>query len=84
MSEYIEPTTGRELDSYDLHEMFDEFVDEIQPAVEILGIHYNASLVLKEVSTIDYQIQYNDWLDARISDGNIVPANEYERDEVDA
>ena len=43
------------------HEQFDDFLDEANPVVEILGMSYNLSTVLKKCDPIAYRCAFNDW-----------------------
>ena len=53
---YIDETTA--------YEMFDNFLDDIHPTVNILGMEYCPSTVLKECDPIAYRCAFNDWCDS--------------------
>lgn len=47
-----------------LHAGFDEYLDEIYPEVEILGVTFSPSQIMAEVDPIAYRCGFNDWVDA--------------------
>ena len=51
-----------ELENYE--EMFDEFLDDVFPEVELLGCKYNYSTVLKRTDEVAYRIALNDYIDS--------------------
>lgn len=55
----------------ELHEMYNEFLDECYGETEIAGYHYQTSRVLKEIDPIAYRCGFSDWLDAQMCDGII-------------
>lgn len=44
-------------------ESFEEFLDEVNPPIEIMGITYDASFVLKNVDPIAYDICRSEYID---------------------
>ena len=44
-------------------ELFDEYLDEVQEPVTILGMTYEVSRVLKECDPIAYRVTFHDWID---------------------
>lgn len=63
---------GKELSDYDLHEMYDQMLDDAYGTVSIGGYEYSTSDALKEVDPIAYDTGFNDWLDAEINEENII------------
>tara|TARA_R100001510_G_C7649768_1_gene207238 strand:- start:1631 stop:1825 length:195 start_codon:yes stop_codon:yes gene_type:complete len=53
----------RYLNEYDAEEMYDEWLDSMGE-VEVCGLTYCASRVLKEIDPIAYRCGFNDFLDA--------------------
>tara|TARA_R110002012_G_C11665406_1_gene612612 strand:+ start:4248 stop:4496 length:249 start_codon:yes stop_codon:yes gene_type:complete len=47
----------------ELEEMFDEFLDDITEPVDILGIKYDVSRVLKEIDPIMYEAGMDEFFD---------------------
>lgn len=73
MSNTITTTAdGVELNDSDLHDMYDDMLDEVYGTVSIAGYQYSASRSLREIDPIAYRCGFNDWLDAEITEGNIV------------
>lgn len=54
-------TKFSELNDYEQEKLFDEFLDECYPDVEILGDKYPLSTVLKEADPIKYRCAFGDW-----------------------
>jgi len=53
----------------ELHEIYDEMIDDISGEIKIGNLSYSASDTLKAVDPIAYRVGFDDWLDAEISDG---------------
>jgi hypothetical protein len=68
--DYYDAETGAGLTDYELHARFDDWLDELGPAI-IAGHEYSASYALRAVSDIDYRVSYCDWLDGQLCDGQI-------------
>jgi hypothetical protein len=51
------------LQDYELEEMFKDFLDETVEIIEIFGMQYSPSYVLKECDPIAYRVTLSDWLD---------------------
>lgn len=45
-------------------ELYDEYLDEVNPVVKICGMEYSPSRVLEEVDPTAYRCGFNDWLDS--------------------
>jgi hypothetical protein len=52
-----------EISDRDLHEIYDDFLDEINPKVMINGISYQVSDTFKKIDPTAYRCGFNDWLD---------------------
>jgi hypothetical protein len=70
MFDYYDTTTGEGLTDYELHARFDDWLDELGPAV-IAGMEYSASYALRAVSDVDYRVSYCDWINSELEDGRI-------------
>lgn len=63
MSDYID-TDGDEYTREELEAVFDEYLDEVYPEVEIAGVTFSPSQIMAEVDPIAYRCGFNDWMDA--------------------
>ncbi len=68
-----------ELENYE--EMFDEFLDDVFPEVELLGCNYNYSTVLKRTDEVAYRIALNEYIDSLDEIDKII--NEMDEEEDD-
>lgn len=59
------------LTDYDLHQMFEEFIDDVYGDVRIFGLDYPTSYVLERVDGPAYREGFNNWLDGEVRDGLI-------------
>ena len=75
--------TGEELVEDDLYEMFDEHLDGIYESVEIAGVTFDASRILKDIDDIAYNEAYSDWLDAQLQGGRFTEEAPEEEDDDD-
>jgi hypothetical protein len=57
----------------EMHEIYDEFIDETSNEISILGLTYYASEILKKVDPIAYRCYFHDWLDGE----EVVEINDY-------
>lgn len=76
--------TGEGLTESELEERYDDYLDEVVGEIEIGSLTYLASRVLQEVDPIAYRVGFSDWMDAEISDGNLLeeePTDEDDEDE---
>jgi hypothetical protein len=48
-----------------LHEQFDEFINEVYSPIEIFGMTFYASDILKENGPIAYRCSFNDYIDGQ-------------------
>lgn len=72
MTNYIDGHTGEELDDFDLHERYDEWLDEIYPEVEMGHSVFQPSEILKELEPITYRVGFSDFLDSMTEDNSII------------
>jgi hypothetical protein len=67
---------NQELGDYELHQMYDEMLDEIYPECKIGNMDYSTSRVMKDVDPTAYKVGFSDWLDNEISEGIIIEEND--------
>lgn len=60
------------IDEQDAEKQFNEMLDESYP-IEMMGIHFDASRVLKEIDPTAYRCTFNDWLDAMRYTTELIP-----------
>ena len=63
---------GTGLTDYDLHERYDDMLDEVFEDCPIAGLEYSTSRALKQVDPIAYRCGFNDWLDSEVQDGQVI------------
>lgn len=63
---------GDELTDYDLESMYDDALGDAYGDAEIAGCTFSTGRALRELDPIAYQTGFCDWLDARISDGDVL------------
>lgn len=61
--------TRKELEEYELYEMFDEFLNCNYELVNICGYEYEPAHALKLIDNIAYNVEFNNWLDLMVEDG---------------
>ncbi len=54
---------------YDLEEMYKEMLDDCYVVVEVAGITYDTSRVLKDTDPIAYQVGMSDYASSLMEDG---------------
>ena len=64
-----------ELSDRELHELYDQMLDDCYEPVKIAGCEYGVSTALKNVDPIAYRCGFNDWLDSECQEGVIVEEN---------
>ena len=47
----------------EIHDAYDQFLNEINPKVKINGLEYDPADVFKRVDPTAYRCGFNDWLD---------------------
>ena len=45
-------------------ERYDQYLDDVYSPVEVAGIEFDASRILKELDPIAYRTGFNDWTDS--------------------
>lgn len=62
--EYAEGAGMKILADDSAHELYDDFINEVDGPVKIGGCQYDAAPVLKAVDETAYRCGFNDWLDS--------------------
>jgi len=60
-----------EIGESELHEMYDDMLDDVYPDLTIAGMNYTTSDALKNLDPTAYRCGFNDWLDSEVSSGSI-------------
>lgn len=68
---YVDTHTNKVIYDKELEDMFEDFLDEVTPVVEVLGMSYNPSQVLKHVDPIAYREEFSNWLDSECQEGSL-------------
>ena len=68
--DYYDASTGAGLSDYELHARYDDWLDELGPAI-IAGSEYSNSYALRAVDAIAYRVGFCDWIDSLLVDGQI-------------
>lgn len=67
MSDYVDDN-GDELTDEQLHERYDDMLDEVYPDLIIAGMEFSTSNALKELDPIAYRVGFSDWVDSEIDE----------------
>ena len=67
MSDYVDDN-GDELTDEQLHERYDDMLDEVYPDLTIAGMEFSTSNALKELDPIAYRVGFSDWVDSEIDE----------------
>jgi hypothetical protein len=70
--DYVDISELTELSDNDLHDRYDNMLDDVYPDCTIGGGSYLTSGALKEVDPTAYRCGFNDWLDSEVSEGIIL------------
>ena len=46
------------------YQMYDDFIDEMSDPIDIMGLKYDSSRVLKEIDPTAYRTYFNDFMDS--------------------
>lgn len=67
--EYTDTITGESLYEWDLNDRFNAWLDDNFAPVDILGLKYGVSSVLKGTDPTAYRCTFLDWIDAEEKSG---------------
>ena len=65
-------TDANGLTDYDLHERYNDMLDECNEPARVAGMEYQTSRALALLDPIAYRCGFNDWLDAEVQDGQVI------------
>ena len=65
-----------QLTDSELHDMYDNMIDECSEPVRIGSLTYTPSDVLRTVDPVAYRCGFNDWLDSQCQDGQLFEHND--------
>ena len=57
------------LNDYELEDMFDEYIDDVEGQVELMGYNYYVSHLMKNTDPIAYREEYLAWIDIQVQNG---------------
>lgn len=60
---YWDLETGNRITDYQLHQLYDDMLDECYDDATIAGMKYSTSRVLKVIDPIAYEIGFCDWVE---------------------
>ncbi len=66
--EYWDIETGQGVSDAELHDRYDDLLDETAGEVRVGGLTYSASVVLQAVDPIAYRVGFNDWVDSELGE----------------
>lgn len=66
--DYWDRETGEGLTDYELHQRYDEFLDEVYGNVTVAGLEYQTSRTLKEIDPVAYRVGFGDWTDSEMGE----------------
>ena len=64
------------LSEHELERMFEEFLDDVEGQVQILGYEYYVSNILKDIDREVYKESFLEWLDSEVENGHIREVND--------
>ena len=79
--EYYDLFTGEGITDYELHERFDDMLDECYGTVTVAGMEYDTARALKELDPIAYRCSFHDWIDSELGESLSEDAPEEEDNE---
>ena len=72
MSEYIDKTDGTVYDDADMHERYDEWLNDLYGEINIGHSVFEPAEILKELEPITYNVGFSDYLSFASEDGDII------------
>lgn len=66
--DYFDINTGEGVSDYELHQRYDEMLDEVYEDTTIAGYEYSTSSALKQVDPIAYRVGFSEWVDSELGD----------------
>lgn len=71
---------GYELMDWELEELFDDYINEVDDVVVVMGQGYDPAEVLKECDPTAYRCHMNDWIDFELQDGRLFESDPLEEE----
>lgn len=67
--DYWDLQSGEGISDYELHNRYDEMLDEVYGVVSIAGLDgYTTSSLLKDADPIAYRCGFSDWIDSELGE----------------
>lgn len=66
--DYFDIDTGEGVSDYELHQRYDEMLDEVYGDAEIAGMQYTTSTALQQVDPIAYRVGFSDYVDSELGE----------------
>ena len=79
--DYVDARTGEGYTDYELHQMFNDWLDDVHGTVMIAGFEHQTSRVFKDTDPITYEVSFDEWIDFQVEDGFIVLTEDFEDEE---
>lgn len=79
--EYYDLFTGEGITGYELHERFDDMLNECYGTVTVAGMEYDTARALKELDPIAYRCSFHDWIGSELGESLTEDAPEEEEDD---
>lgn len=61
----------QEVSEYELQSMYDDMLDGVSETIQVFGLTYDPSHVLKELDPVAYRNGFNDYIDSMMQDGDL-------------
>lgn len=61
----------QEVSEYYLYEMYDDMLDGVSETIQVFGLTYDPSHVLKELDPVAYRTGFHDYIDSMMQDGDL-------------
>lgn len=65
---YVDIESNEPLSDYDLHERYDEMLDECYETAKVGPYEYPVSDALRNVDPIAYRVGFSEWLDSELEE----------------
>lgn len=63
---------GNELTDDDLHDRYDEMLDDVFGVLDVAGLEMQTSTVLNRVDPIAYRVGFSEWIDSEVTEGALI------------
>ena len=79
--DYYDLFTGEGITDYELHERYDDMLDECYGTATVAGMEFDTARALKELDPIAYRCGFHDWIDSELGESLSEDAPEEEDNE---